>query len=450
MTTALVVDDSQFERTVVGNVLGTDGYEVRMADSDAAALRAAEQHQPDLVTINLETSGLDGGEIVAAIVRHWPTRILAFSDDTDPQRDEQLAAVSAGAVETLSTDDGALWTDLATLEQRLTEAVRTLERADLTATAAAGARSAVEAAAVGGTAVSAPSDVPGGTGSDPTATGSSRGDTQRAVQKTSEAKALARAAVDEVSDVTSDLQANATDTSPTDATDTSPADVPEPFPKSPTLSDEPRRIDRSAGSRQDVEAIEEATVVIGASTGGPRIVEDVLAELPAALAAKVLVVQHMPASFTDRLAQRLDERSAYTVREAEDGDGVSPGEALIARGGRHLSVESARQDAVDVALTDGPRRHGVRPSIDVTMETLAEHDSAPLVGVVLTGMGKDGAAGITELAAAGATTIAQDEATSPVFGIPRRAIETGTVDRVLPASDIATGILNALTGDSDG
>jgi two-component system chemotaxis response regulator CheB len=179
-------------------------------------------------------------------------------------------------------------------------------------------------------------------------------------------------------------------------------------------------------------------------------VEQILAQLPPALEAKVLVVQHMPASFTDRLAQRLDDRSEYAVSEATDGGSVTPGEVLVAKGGCHLSVTSARTDRLEVALTDGPRRHGVRPSIDVTMETLADHDSLPLVGVVLTGMGKDGAAGIADIEAAGGTTIAQDEGTSPVYGIPRRAVETGAVDHVLPDSEIVTGIQQSLGGDSNG
>lgn len=190
--------------------------------------------------------------------------------------------------------------------------------------------------------------------------------------------------------------------------------------------------------------VENATVVIGASTGGPSVVENVLSGLPRSSNLRVLVVQHMPDSFTARFAKRLDDRTEYDVREAADGDRIGGGEALVARGDYHMAVSNYANGRLRVRLTRESERHGVRPAIDVTMETAAETITDPLTGVVLTGMGADGAAGIEAIKGAGGRTIAQDEATCSVFGIPARAIETGCVDDVLPADRVARGILSAV------
>ncbi|WP_440005575.1 protein-glutamate methylesterase/protein-glutamine glutaminase [Halomicrococcus sp. SG-WS-1] len=204
-----------------------------------------------------------------------------------------------------------------------------------------------------------------------------------------------------------------------------------PEPQSPDVADE-------------TAFAENGTVVVGASTGGPSVVENVLSGLPLAADLRVLVVQHMPDSFTSRFAKRLDGRSDYDVREAEDGDRIGGGEALVAKGDYHMVVSNYSDGRLRVKLDQGPERHGVRPAIDVTMETAAETVSDALTGVVLTGMGTDGAAGIEAIKAAGGATLAQDEETSSVFGIPARAIETGCVDDVLPAGQVPRGILSTV------
>jgi len=192
------------------------------------------------------------------------------------------------------------------------------------------------------------------------------------------------------------------------------------------------------------EYVDDPTVVIGSSTGGPTVVETVLSELPLAADLRVLVVQHMPDGFTDRFAERLDGRSEYDVSEATDGARVGGGEAVIAAGDYHMAVDSYRRGRVGISLTQDPTVNNVRPAVDVTMRTAAATVDGPLVGVVLTGMGEDGAAGIEAIAEAGGTTIAQDEATSAVFGMPKRAIETGCVDGVAPVDDVAAAILDAV------
>jgi len=187
------------------------------------------------------------------------------------------------------------------------------------------------------------------------------------------------------------------------------------------------------------------TVVIGSSTGGPKMVEQVMAELPLAADLRVLIVQHMPEGFTGRFSERIDARSDYDVREATDGARLSGGEALVAAGNRHMEIKNYRNGRLRIKLTGDPPENSVRPAVDVTMRTAADVIDDPLVGVILTGMGGDGADGIRQLKRVGARTLAQDEATSAVYGMPKRAVETGCVDRVLPIDDIASGILDTIT-----
>ncbi|MFB6134966.1 MAG: chemotaxis response regulator protein-glutamate methylesterase [Halanaeroarchaeum sp.] len=212
-----------------------------------------------------------------------------------------------------------------------------------------------------------------------------------------------------------------------------------------------RATDRSptepeAGS--DAGYVDNPTLVVGASTGGPNVVEEILATLPAEADFRVLVVQHMPDQFTGRFAERLDAASAYDVREATDGERIGGGEALIAKGDHHLVVSGYNGGRLRVKLTQSAPVHSVRPAIDVTMESVAERVDDPVTGVLLTGMGADGAEGAVAIHEAGGTTIAQDEATCAVFGIPARAIETGCVDEVLPAGDVVDGVLDSIRRDT--
>lgn len=193
--------------------------------------------------------------------------------------------------------------------------------------------------------------------------------------------------------------------------------------------------------------VDNPTLLIGSSTGGPKMVERVLSELPIEAGFRILIVQHMPGGFTDRFAARINSRSAYDVREASDGDRIGGGEALVAAGGKHMVVSNYHSGRLRVKLTEDPPVNSVRPAVDMTMSSAAEVITDPLIGVILTGMGEDGAAGIKSIKAVGGTTFAQDEKTSAVFGMPKRAIETGYVDEILSIGDIADGIVRAARTD---
>jgi two-component system chemotaxis response regulator CheB len=180
-------------------------------------------------------------------------------------------------------------------------------------------------------------------------------------------------------------------------------------------------------------------VMIGASTGGPRALPEVMSRLPANLHAGVLLIQHMPEGFTKSFAERLNWVSSLEVREAEDGDTIMPGLALLAPGNKHMEVHG-----VKVRLTDEPRMHFVRPAIDITMKTGAAAYGPRSIGVILTGMGGDGTEGLREIKKRGGKTIAQDEATSIVYGMPKVAREAGVVDSVAPLNAIARNIVMSL------
>jgi two-component system, chemotaxis family, protein-glutamate methylesterase/glutaminase len=182
-------------------------------------------------------------------------------------------------------------------------------------------------------------------------------------------------------------------------------------------------------------------IVIGTSTGGPRALQQVLADLPANLPAAVLIVQHMPPGFTRSLAQRLNEHSPLTVQEAQDGDRLARGLALLAPGDFHLRFKGDRQ----VTLDQSPRRQHVRPAVDVTMESACEYRHAAVIGVVLTGMGADGTAGAACIKAAGGRIIAEDETTSLIYGMPRSIIEAGLADRIVPLPKVASTLVELVS-----
>ncbi|MFC7214611.1 chemotaxis-specific protein-glutamate methyltransferase CheB [Saliphagus sp. GCM10025334] len=405
MTGVLVVDDSQFMRTVVGNALETAGYDVRTADTGEAAIEAIasagddegnEDDAIDVITMDVEMPGMGGIEAVERIMTHDPTPILVLSAHTEAGADATLEALERGALDVLQKPDGLGTQNLGHLTDAVVAKVDELSAAPVSALALARATAAV------------------------TATERRQVNVARSASGASASASTGSAEVLESGNAGT-LTARG--------------------PSAPPTMDAPTPVDGAS--------LDHPTIVIGASTGGPKIIERLLAYLPADLEAKVLIVQHMPADFTRRLATRLDAICAYDVFEASDGDRIDAGDVVIARGGQHLRVVNNVNGSLRVRLDDGERVHGVRPAIDVTMETAAARVVDPLCGVVLTGMGRDGAAGIEAIADAGGHTIAQDEATSPVFGIPQQAIRTGRVDEVVPAPALVDRIVGAFVTDGE-
>ena len=181
-------------------------------------------------------------------------------------------------------------------------------------------------------------------------------------------------------------------------------------------------------------------VAIGASTGGPNALQYVLSQLPAEFPAAIVVTQHMPAGFTATFARRLGECTRLEVKEAEPGDTLSAGRVIIARGDRHMKVRRLPLGGV-ILLSDDAPVNGHRPSVDVLFRSVAESFGASCVAVLMTGMGEDGAEGLGAVKAAGGVTIAQDEESSVVFGMPRAAIARGHALRVLSLERIAPALV---------
>ena len=215
-----------------------------------------------------------------------------------------------------------------------------------------------------------------------------------------------------------------------------------PRPKLSELGRPPVAVPRAPGGTA------REVVGIAVSTGGPNTLSHLFSRIRADFEPAILVVQHMPEGFTAQFAERLQKLAAIGVREAADGDVLRSRTALIAPGGRHMTLTKENRKLVVRLTRDDPVR-GHRPSADVLFQSMAEVAGKRAVAVVLTGMGEDGADGTAAVQRAGGHTLAQDEASSIVFGMPKAAIQRGAVDRILPLSSMAS-YLNSLSQQQRG
>lgn len=189
---------------------------------------------------------------------------------------------------------------------------------------------------------------------------------------------------------------------------------------------------------------EERIIAIGTSTGGPRALQEVITKIPGNIPCGIVIVQHMPPGFTKSLAERLNSLSSVTVKEAEHNDIVRPGLVLIAPGDYHMLLEREGGKVV-VKLNQNPSIGGHRPAVDPLMESVARIFGNKAIGVILTGMGHDGSKGMQAIKRQNGQTIAEDQSSAVVFGMPKSAIELGVVDRVAPITGITAEILKALS-----
>lgn len=184
-------------------------------------------------------------------------------------------------------------------------------------------------------------------------------------------------------------------------------------------------------------------VVIGASTGGPMALQEVLTKLPASFPLPILLVQHMPGTFTKAFAERLDKICKIRIAEANDGDVLKPGHAYLAPGGKQMMVDS--RTPLRIKVLDGDQRLNYKPSLDVTFGSAARELGGRVLGVVLTGMGSDGREGARMLKAQGSSIWAQDEASSVIYGMPMAVAKAGLTDEVLPLTKIAPRLCEEIT-----
>jgi two-component system chemotaxis response regulator CheB len=208
----------------------------------------------------------------------------------------------------------------------------------------------------------------------------------------------------------------------------------------------PQRDSTPAGTFDPARLNSRQLIVFGASTGGTEALKSVLTSLPDGLPG-ICVVQHIPPVFSRAFAERLNDLCAFEVREACQGDRIRPGLALIAPGDFHMMVVR-RNEQYEIVLNQNPPLHYTRPAVDVLFNSAAACAGSNVFAVLLTGMGSDGANGMQKLKAAGAATLAQDEETCVVYGMPRAAVELGVVDQVLPLAKIPGTLLHAIQSDS--
>lgn len=351
MARVVVVDDSQFMRVQIREILEEGGHEVvAEAANGTEALAAVEEHRPDVVTMDVRMPGMDGIAAVEEIMAQFPTPVLMLSRYTGEGAETTLEALDAGAVDFMLKPDGEVTTGLVEYADDLVELVSVVASADV-----------------------APAE-------------------QR----------------------------------------TTPA---EPTALSP-ISPGPELL--------DAEWDRPPTLLVAASTGGPSEIHAIFSELPGTVGVRVLIVQHMPEPFTDRFANRLDELSTFDVREVRSSDRVGPNEVVVAKGDTHLQVDRDRGQELSVSRVAGPAVHSVRPAADVTLESAAEAVEGPLIALVLSGMGQDGAAGVEAIAEAGGTVLVQDPADASIASMPERAIDTGAVESVVATEEIPEAILAEL------
>lgn len=193
-------------------------------------------------------------------------------------------------------------------------------------------------------------------------------------------------------------------------------------------------------NKPHLQSLSKKIIVIGSSTGGPRVLTDIFSKLPADLSASILVIQHLPSAFTFAFAQHLNSISKLRVKEATDGDTLENGCAYVAPGDYHMTVTRTGT----IRLDKSPKRQGVRPSVNVSMVSAGEVFGPNTIGVILSGMGQDGAFGMKMIKRKCGRTIVQDSATSVVFGMPKAAYDLDAVDEMVPAGEMAEAIIRVI------
>lgn len=381
----LVVDDSGFFRKRLTEILTSSGQikVVGAATNGREGVELAEKLRPDVITMDYEMPVMDGISAVREIMRKHPIPVLMFSSLTYEGARVTLDALEAGAVDFLPKNFEEIARDNSQLQKILIDRILDVARSRPGNRPAAPARPEPSAPA---------SRVPG--------------------------------------------------TSARPRPDIAPRQRPDtPSPAAPAGSaseaEAPRRHARRGAAKHY------AVVGIGTSTGGPVALQRVLTALPAAFPAPIVLVQHMPASFTPAFAERLNKLCRIDVRQAEDGDVLRPGLALLAPGGKQMMVEN-RGGQARIRILPGDERLNYKPCVDVTFGSLARSFPGKTLGVILTGMGSDGKEGCRMMKQSGSDIWSQDEKTSVIYGMPMAVAKAGLTDDVLPLDEIGPRLVEGV------
>jgi len=414
----LIVDDSASVRQALKDILDADPeIEVIATASDPwVAAERLRREIPDVITLDIEMPRMDGISFLDKLMRQHPLPVVVCSSLVGEGSQTALAALEHGAVEIIEKPRGGSPREWKESSIHICDAVRAAARTRRPARLAAG------------------SDV-----------GQLAAPRTRAPTIT-RPPAPTRSATP-TRPLTPSGPAARTQPPFTAAQRARPGHTPS---STPVRGSEPRLETARGSAKLSTSAVlpvargamletTEKVIAIGASTGGTEALLAILRALPVD-SPGIVVVQHMPERFTGQFAARLDSLCAISVKQASTGDSVLRGQALIAPGNHHLLLKRSGARYY-VEVTDGPLVNRHRPSVDVLFRSTARYAGANAVGVILTGMGDDGARGMLEMKQSGAHTVAQDEASCVVFGMPAEAIKRGGVDRVLPLERIAPEVL---------
>lgn len=397
----LIVDDSALVRSILTELLGTDP-EIEVVGTATDAYMAREkikQLNPDVLTLDVEMPKMDGVTFLRNLMRLRPMPVVMVSSLTERGAEITLDALAVGAVDFVSKPKVDVAATLADHGEELRAKIKTAARARVSAyTARPGAAASATSAGTSGAGMSSPVAPAGGpansSGSSSSASGGGVGGSG--------------------------------------------------LPGSGPVHTADAILVKTSAPRHF--RTTDRIIAIGASTGGTEAIKEVLVNCPADMPG-IVIAQHIPKAFSTTFARRMDQLSQMTVYEAEDGQQILPGHVYIAPGDRHLLV--VRDGARYVCRLDNGvpvNRH--KPSVDVLFRSVAQQAGANAIGVILTGMGKDGAVGLKEMREAGCPTIAQDEATSVVWGMPGEAVAIGAAVQVSPLQEVP-GRLRLLLESSD-
>jgi two-component system chemotaxis response regulator CheB len=372
----LIVDDSSFFRNRIADMLSGDPRItiVGSACNGREAVDKVKQLRPDVVTMDVEMPQMNGIEALKVIMRESPTHVMMLSSLTHEGATTTMQALEAGAADYLAKDIRE-WMDSANpVQNQLRDKVVALGNSRYLSYA-------------------------------------SRNRPARTTERSTERQPSA-------------LSARLASVAGRAATLERPSPVPSAAPEAP--------VRRGAARARFPDC---KLVVIGSSTGGPAALQQILTRLPASFPYPILLVQHMPKSFTTVFAERLNQQCNISVKEAEDGDVLKPGLALLAPGGHQMIIDPRNHDRVRVM--PGDERTTYKPSVDISYGSAANCFGAKVLAVILTGMGADGTEGAKVLKRNGATVWAQDEKSSTIYGMPKSVVEAGLADEVLDLGAIA-------------
>jgi len=379
----LVVDDSGFFRKRLTEILTGSGQikVVGAASNGREGVELAARLRPDVITMDYEMPVMDGISAVREIMQKHPTPVLMFSSLTYEGARVTLDALEAGAVDFLPKNFEEIARDTSQLQTILIDRILDVARS-------------------------------------------------RPGAKPSAPAASAPAPAREPSSLRPRSQPTSTTRQPVTGRASAPASQPEP-----EVSRRPVR--RGAAKRYSV-------VGIGTSTGGPVALQRVLTKLPSSFPAPIVLIQHMPASFTPAFAERLNKLCQIEVRQAEDGDLLKPGLALLAPGGKQMMIEN-RGGQARARILPGDERLNYKPCVDVTFGSLARSFPGKTLGVILTGMGADGKDGCRMMKQSGSDIWSQDEKSSVIYGMPMAVAKAGLSDEILALDDIGPRLVEGVS-----